>query len=178
MLRWVYKCTTGSLSTITFHVILPSAYYTFNRLLNEPNRRVTSYQGDSFIVFRSRVLEWDTVSLHIREVLLGFLRCAGSQTWMDKGHNILERAIIMAQDYPWHWPGMKGCLLVFSLLPYTGFVTNLCSILFSKIWGWTGFPSIRWIQGYCRKTALFSCEMPKEREITVICNHLSSNLVI
>lgn len=45
-----------------------------------------SYKGDSFIVFRSRVFEWDTVSLHIREVFLGFLRCACSQTWLDEGH--------------------------------------------------------------------------------------------
>lgn len=40
-----------------------------------------SYKGDSFIIFRSRIFKRDTVSLHIREVLLGFLRCASSQTW-------------------------------------------------------------------------------------------------
>lgn len=40
-----------------------------------------SYKGDRFIIFRSRIFKRDTVSLHIREVLLGFLRCAGSQTW-------------------------------------------------------------------------------------------------
>lgn len=59
---------------------------------------VRSYKGDSFIVFRSGVFEWDTVSLHVREVLLGFLRCAGSQTWMDEGHKIrkpIRYSIIM-----------------------------------------------------------------------------------
>lgn len=44
-----------------------------------------------------------------------------------------------------------------------GFVTNLCSIWFSKICGWTGYPSMHWIQVYCRKTAGFSCKLPKER---------------
>lgn len=49
-------------------------------LRNELNKCVISYKGDSLIVFRSRVLEWNTVPLHISKVLLRFLGCAGTQT--------------------------------------------------------------------------------------------------
>lgn len=62
---------------------------------------------------------------------------------------------------------MKGRLRVI-FTTTQGFITNLCSILFSKICGWTGFLSTPQIRGCCRKTAEFSCKMPKEREIKAI----------
>ena len=91
--------TTNCILTRIFYITysVPCPYftgYTLNLmwspswshwLRNELNRCVTSYKGDSFIVFRSGVLEWNTVSLHIREILLGFLRCAGTQTWLEEG---------------------------------------------------------------------------------------------
>lgn len=57
---------------------------------------------------------------------------------------------------------MEGCLLVI-LTTTQGFITNLCSIWFSKICGWPDFPSMHWIQEYCRTTAAFSCGKPEKR---------------
>lgn len=127
-----------------------------------------NYKGNSFIVFRASVFEWNTVSLHIREVLLGFLRRASSQTWMDEDSKDREPirycTIKTCQTTTSNRPSMVGCLLVI-FTTTQGFITNLCSILFSKIWCWAGCPSKHWIQGCCRRTAQFSCKMPKEREI-------------
>ena len=71
-------------------------------IMKMSKRCATSYKGDSFIVFRTSVLEWDTVSLDITEILLGFLRCAGSQTCVVKVHKVrlfLRWRIINTQNY-------------------------------------------------------------------------------
>lgn len=57
-----------------------------HQLRNEGTNKGRSYKGDSFVVLRSSVFEGNTVSLHVREVLLGLLGRAGSQTWMDEGN--------------------------------------------------------------------------------------------